>query len=105
MHAICVFFPFKICPVIFFFPKLLLLNMRFSVCAISDPSLFIFSPVVYRGLAADTSRFFAIGDSCQDVIEPSKHSRESIMHELVGMKTAIAKSGREPVSHFIAHRN
>lgn len=27
------------------------------------------------------------------------------MHELVAMKTAIAKSGRESVSHFIAHRN
>lgn len=25
------------------------------------------------------------------------------MHELVAMKTAIAKSGRESVSHFIAH--
>lgn len=31
--------------------------------------------------------------------------RESIMHELVAMKTAIARSGRESVSHFIAHRN
>jgi len=31
--------------------------------------------------------------------------RQSIMHELVAMKTAIAKSGREPVSHFIAYQN
>lgn len=52
----------------------LLSNMRPAIYAISDLSFLSFSPVVFRSLAADTLRFFAVGDSCQNVIEPSKHN-------------------------------
>lgn len=64
-----------------------------AVFAVNDPPFFPFpsfhARVVFRSSAADTSRFFAGGDSCQRY-RTLETQRESIMHELVAMKTAMA---------------